>query len=120
MGMTKKEKAGMDAAILKAETLAALRWTTQVEPDLLEPENYTDIINGWSFNSYSMVAGQSWSSAYRNGSGTYKETSSASQDAKKQYSSKLLALKAMRNAVERECAKKLLLIDKMTIDEVNN
>jgi hypothetical protein len=113
MAMTKKERAEFDKLILKAETLTALRWTSPIEPDLLPPTEYDKIVQGWSFNRYSMLVSESWSGYCRNGSGIYSKNSSASQGGKKQFSTKILALKAMRHEVEYANAKNLLLIDKM-------
>ena len=61
MAMTKKEQAAMEAAINRAETLAALRWTAPVQRDVDVPMNgYSE---GWDYNSYSQIVFRGWSSS---------------------------------------------------------
>jgi len=107
MAMTKKEKAEFDAA----KTLAALRWTEPVKKDLPAPSEGS--ITGWDFNTYSCVIAQQWSepTSYGDGEKRLSQWVSGRQDGKPLYSTKLLALKALRNAVEKESAIKLLSID---------
>jgi hypothetical protein len=118
MAMNKKEKAEFDAVILKAETLAALRWTEKVEPDLPIPE-WNKSTSGWKFNSYSKSVSKMWSEGGSHGSGDGRRAGyCASQQGIRLYSTKALALKAMRYEVELAAARDLLRIDKMIQDEI--
>lgn len=114
MAMTKKEKAEFDAAIYRAELLGALRWTSEVKKDIAPPGPLisNDYVTGWDYNSNSMIAGKAWTSSYSHGNGEICGKH-GSQYAKRLFSTKKLALMAMRNEIEKEAAKKLLLIDKM-------
>jgi len=117
MAMTKKEREAFDAAIKKAEILGALRWTTPVAKDVPIPENgYSE---GWI--AYSNSVQKSWSGQHRHGNGDapapediYK---SASQRGVSMYSTRLLALKALRNNTEKEAAEELRKIDRMIAEE---
>ena len=120
MAMTKKEKAEMQAAkaemqaaINRAEALAALRWTAPVQPDLDVPENgYSE---GWDYNSYSQCVFTSWSGRISHGTGpapTEGNYSSATKGARRLYSTKALALAAMRHDIELKAAADLLKIDR--------
>lgn len=111
MAMTKKEKAEFEAAILQAKTLAALRWTEPVAPDLPVPKSF-EKTSGWHFNDYNKSVMQMWSESVSHGHGTERDrTISGRQGGKALYSTELLALKALRHAVEREAAAALLKID---------
>jgi hypothetical protein len=114
MAMTKKEKAAFDAAIERAEILAALRWTAPVLPDVPPPKSgYSE---GWEFNAYTRRVEQAWSDTVTHGSGPaphdYKRYVSASQNGIALYSTKARALAALRYEVELQAAKMLLEIDK--------
>jgi hypothetical protein len=114
MAMTKKERAEFDAAILRAETLAALRWTGPVCKDV-EPPNGGCYADGWDFSSYTAEVWQAWSSSVVHGRGPAPKTgrhSSASQNGVHLFSTKERALAALRHAIEQEAAAKLLKIDK--------
>lgn len=117
MAMTKKEKAEFDTAILKAQTLAALRWTDPVEKDLPVPES-GGLIEGWTFNTYIPEVTQMWSSSYSHGSGLRDEQKFSIQQGISLYSTKLLALKAMRHHIECESAEKLRRIDEQIKSEL--
>ena len=119
MAITKKERAEFDAAILKASTLAALRWTSPVEPDLMPPTVWKEVVTGWLYNSYNSCIYQTWSTTINHGSGDYSEGAYASQKSVKQYSTRILALKALRYDTELKNARELLRIDKMIDVELN-
>lgn len=114
--MTKKEKAAMDAAILKAETLAALRWTEPTERDVAPPtvgDQRDKVSKGWDFNAYTKkVEPYSCSSIYSWTGHTDIPVFTASRGSLVLFSSELLALKALRHAVELKSAEELRLIDK--------
>lgn len=116
--MTKKEQAAMQAAIDRAETLAALRWTAPVERDVLPPESgsYSE---GWDYNAYNKTVERYWSSAVSHGCGeapTNGVYRSGSQNCRRLYSTERLALMAMRHEIEKGAAKALLAIDRKLRD----
>ncbi|MCE2835755.1 MAG: hypothetical protein LW834_01960 [Cyanobium sp. 49614_E6] len=59
MAMNKKEQAQMQAAIDRAETLAALRWTNPVPRDVGIPE--TGYSQGWDYNTWAQQVFIGWS-----------------------------------------------------------
>ena len=120
MTMTKKErtemqaaKTEMQAAINRAEALAALRWTAPVRPDLDVPEN--GYSKGWDYNSYSQCVFTSWSGRVSHGTGpapTEENYRTGTQGARRLYSTQALALAAMRHEIELKAAADLLKIDR--------
>lgn len=114
MAMTKKEQAAMQAAIDRAELLAALRWTGPVAKDVAPPKKgYSE---GWTFNAYSMRVEQGWNDSFAHGSGpapTDGRFRSGSQQPQWMFSTEAKALAAMRHEVEIEAAQKLLKIDRL-------
>ena len=113
MAMTKKEKAEIQSAFDRAETLAALRWTAPVQRDVDVPRNgYSE---GWDYNSYNKTVFRGWSSSSSHGTGPAPEVGryrSASQDPRRLYSTEALALAAMRHEIEQKTAADLLMIDR--------
>lgn len=105
MVMTKKEKKMVE----DLKTKLALRFTEQVKPDIDYPKIEDDLINGYQFNSYRKEIYKSCSTSYSHGTRQWDKISS--QQPIQQYSSKLLALKAMRNEVEKQCAIDLRSVD---------
>ena len=105
----------MEAAINRAETLAALRWTAPVQRDVDVPMNgYSE---GWDYNSYSQIVFRGWSSSISHGKGPAPtpgamRTFSASKDARRLYSTEAVALAAMRHEIEQRAAADLLKIDR--------
>lgn len=116
MAMTKKEQAAMKEAIDKAETLAALRWTSDVERDVIPPEGGSQYSEGWDYNAHSKRVWKAWSGTVTHGEGDAPKEGqkhySASQNARRLYSTKMLALMAMRHEVEKAAASDLLAIDR--------
>lgn len=117
MAMNKKEK----KMIEDLKIFCALRFTEKVEKDV-DPPTIEDvsgkIINGWNFNSYNMSAHKSCSSALSHSNDGWDKT--RCQSPIKQFSSRLLAIKAMRNDIEYDCACKLRKIDIMIEQELND
>ena len=114
MAMTKKERADMNAAIDRAETRVALRWTWPVERDVMPPERggYTE---GWDFNAYSMLVWQGWSSSVSHGKGPAPIDGrhySGSQNSRRMFSTKEKALQAMRHEMEMKFAADLRKVDR--------
>ena len=111
--MTKKEKAAMQAAIDRAETLAALRWTNPVKRDVDVPKD--GYSQGWDYNAWKMNVFIGWSSCVSHGTGDAPEPGkhrTASQMARRYYSTEALALAAMRHEIELKVAADLLKIDR--------
>lgn len=119
MSMTKKEKAAFEAAIKKAETLAALRWTQPVERDVPPPSydiggaTYTE---GWDYNIYNCSVGKCWSEYTAHGSGEYpgrdrRQMGGASQGARRLFSTEAKAWAAMRHELEQKAAESLWEVD---------
>ena len=103
----------MQAAIDRAETLAALRWTSPVQPDVGVPK--TGYSQGWDYNSYSQRVWIGWSSTVSHGTGVIADARFVIgvQGARKMYSTKTLALAAMRHELEKKAAADLLKIDRL-------
>lgn len=113
MAMTKKEQSEMKAAIDRAEKLAALRWTAPVERDVEVPQQgYSE---GWDYNAFSMSVWQGWSDRIYHGKGKapvgYKDRN-GTQGGRRMYSTKALALAAMRHEMEQKFASHLLSVDR--------
>jgi hypothetical protein len=117
--MTKKERAEFDALIKRAETLAALRWTAPVAPDMPRPE--TGYIHGWTFNAYSGVVDAAWSGSVSHGrlDDNGERPKYGSQGGRALFSTRLLALHALRHATEQACAEKLYAIDRAIDKEMS-
>lgn len=113
--MTKKEKAEFDVILQRVNTLAALRWTEEVKPDVPKPDSYNLQTQGWTYTASAYYGGdkvsQAWSTGCSHGPGNSK--SSGSQGAIDLFSTELLALKALRHAVEKECAARLYWVDRL-------
>lgn len=118
MAMSKAEKARLEAAL----TAAALRWTAPVERDVPIPTG-REVTEGWDFNTYSATVSQKWSTATAHGDGPapssgYRYLAAASQGGRRLYSTKALALAALRFEVETKAAETLRSIDSL-IAEAN-
>jgi hypothetical protein len=113
MAMTKKEQAEMKAAIDRADTLAALRWTNPVRRDVDVPKDgYSE---GWDYNAWTREAFMGWSDTISHGKGPAPEAGkhrSGSQQPRRMYSTEALALAAMRHEIEQKAAAYLLKIDR--------
>jgi len=117
MAMTKKERAEFQAAIDRADTLAALRWTAPVPKDVKPPQRSSEYVAGWVFNTYSQVVEEAWTTGGSHGSGPIptveqRRYSTGSQHSRAMYSTKLLALRALRHSVECKAASDLMKIDR--------
>lgn len=115
MAMTKKEKELLEAAL----TAAALRTTADVAADVPPPASgRAGLSVGWMLlgeRSDSARVEVACSSSVHHGVGRQDRTTS--QGARHLYSSELLALKALRREVEKDCADRLRRVDRM-IEEV--
>lgn len=102
MAMTKKEKEAMEGALIQC----ALRSTSEVHPDVPAP-NGSGRAKGWMVRGSDAVYG--WSECFRHGS---DGSGCASQGSKELYSTRILALRAVRYKMEQEFARQLRQIDK--------
>ena len=112
--MTKKELARMEELL----TAAALRSTSEVLPDVPMPSYGEPLAVGfWPVDTrgYDPRIEPACSSSVYHAVGRSDATDS--QGPKRLFSSKLLALKALRFLVERQCATSLRRIDKMIQSE---
>jgi hypothetical protein len=116
MAMTKKEKEYVENLEKELRIRAALVWTPKVEEDLPPPiPGSGGETSGWVYNRYNLRVDTAWSSSVSHGTGytSRKHSSYASQKSIPLFSTRLLALKALRNEVELDAAMKLAEIDKL-------
>jgi hypothetical protein len=106
MAMNKKELAEVE----RLKTLLALRFTADVLPDIPKPGSGSGIVNGWGVNNYSRRVYKTCSSVVYHGTNKWDKTEL--QNPIEQYSSALLAYRALRREVEKECARNLRVIDR--------
>lgn len=121
MAMNKKELCEMKG-LKEALCLAkALRWTEPVMKDVSPPAQYSESTSGFVFNAYSSSVSAAWSSPVSHGIGSsVRETkSSGSQGSISMFSSRLLALRGLRHAVECEVALRLANIDQQIEQELS-
>lgn len=118
MAMTKKEKAALEEAL----TLSALRATAGAEPDVMPPIAFGGGTNGFMVvgeRSDSPSVIRAWSESTAHGRGDSRSSSlSGSQGSRALFSTKLLALQALRRVVEIECCRRLRRIDVMIEEEM--
>lgn len=118
MAMNKAEKAAFESLKDELYKAKAFRFTETVLPDIPIPGYVDKPTSGWVCNVYSMRVGQAWSTSVAHGNGSARTpNSSGSQRGIPLYSTKLLALRAMRNAAENEYASKLASIDRLIEEE---
>jgi len=118
MAMNKKDQAALEAAL----TEAALRRTSPVEPDVPPPgvgSSVGALSKGFlplaETSEHARVEIACSSSVYH---GTRSQTKTDTQGSRSLYSTRLLALKALRYKVESECARRLRRIDKQIEEEL--
>ena len=111
MAMNKKELAYVES--LKERL--ALCFTPEVAPDVPRPGVDDGLVIGYSFNAYSREISKSCSSFLWHATGRWDKTDA--QNPIEQYSTRLLALMAMRNVIEKRCAQELRSVDIMIESE---
>lgn len=116
MAMNKKEQAELEKLRNDVKYLPklvkALRWTDdKPEMDLLKPNS--GYISGWNYHYYGLEGRVSkmWSEKWGHGNGDGSNRNNGSREGINLYSTKLLALKALRSEMELKFAEKLLDID---------
>jgi len=114
MAMNKKEQAMVE----DLKVMCALHFTNKVELDVEIPEPFAnELSKGFVMNEYSFRVTKACSSSL--GHNTSGDDRTTSQEGIKLYSTELLALKAMRNAIELKCARELRKIDIMIEKELD-
>lgn len=92
------------------KTKLALRCTEKVEYDIQPPPLFSsEILNGYLFNKHSKIVNEACTSNIHHSYHQHNKTNS--QRPMPLYSTRLLALKALRNELELEFAKELRKID---------
>lgn len=122
--MTKAEKQEMERLQADLRLAKALRWTEPVEPDVLKPlAGTSDTTRGYSYNTHCVridgIISKSHSH-YRNQGGEPKVDFTGTQGGVDCYSTKALALKALRHELERKFASELARIDERIEKEATN
>ena len=113
MALSKKDQAAFDGLREALYQAKAFRFTDPVPPDLPVPKYGEPDTTGWDFNAYTGHVAEAWSGVAAHGNGPARSSKgTAIQQGRNLYSTKLLALRALRRAVEMECAKKLACIDR--------
>jgi len=121
MAMNKAEKQQLEDALEQVRIYKSFQITPKIEPDLQPPSSSSGFgahIYGYSFNSHTIHVSEAWSEFTRNGSG-HGERKHAAQNGIALYSTKLLALQAMRHEVAIRAARLLADIDVQIEQEKN-
>jgi len=118
--MNKKEQAAFDELEQKLRLAKAFSWTSPVAPDLAPPTEGHKLSRGYTYHTYSTMVQPACSSRNRSYRGAHElpELGLASTGGIMLYSTKLLALKALRHEVEHDCARRLASIDKQIEHEL--
>jgi hypothetical protein len=108
--MNKKEQAAFAELQEELRLVKAWRLTENVLPDIPVPNSgYTQ---GWTFNSYSKIVEYAWSESVVHGRGEWKKhPRNGSQGGVALYSTKEIALRAMRYWIEQRFMRELAAID---------
>lgn len=88
----------------------ALKFTTKVNSDIPIPDIFSNTVNGYSYNEFSIKVFNSCSNSYSHG---WQHDKTDCQQGISQFSKKSLAAKAMRNELELKYAKELRRVDLM-------
>jgi hypothetical protein len=122
--MTKKVRELIEKHTDALETKAALYWSPLIPPDVPPPSEHNRVrfTQGWDFNAFrnAGVAFPAWSTTTGHGSGDYAEllarsergyVHGGSQNPRALYSTRLLALQALRGAAAEKVGQSLAAID---------
>ena|ERR1051325_639452 len=113
--LTKAERERQEREANEARFRAALRWTEPAPgPDVAPPER-GELSTGYLFNAHTNRVDVACSSSVSHAFGQTDRTTT--QGPRYLYSTRLPALRALRNAVERECAGRLAEIDRQIEQE---
>lgn len=109
MAMNKKEQAEFDKLKFDLASAKALSWTSKVLPDLPPPKGFGELTKGWMYRVHSASVVPACSSSIGHDIGRNDRTTS--QQPRALYSTKLLALKALRHEMEIIAAANLANLD---------
>lgn len=109
MAMNKKEQAEFDKLKFDLASAKALSWTSKVFPDLMPPKGFGELSKGWMYRVHSQSVVPACSSSIGHDIG--RDDRTTSQQPKALYSTKLLALRALRHEAEVIAAVTLANID---------
>lgn len=109
MAMNKKEQTEFQKLKFDLTAARALSWTSKVLPDLMPPKGFGELSKGWMYRVHSQSVVPACSSSIGHDIGRNDRTSS--QQPRALYSTKLLALRALRHEVELISATNLANID---------
>lgn len=117
MAMSKKDSANMEELKEQLRVAKALRFTDVVTPDIPVPLGDQGLSRGYLYagTDYPRVE-LSCSSSVHHSFGNPDRTTS--QGARRLFSTKLLALRALRHELEIDCANKLAKIDRLIEEEL--
>jgi hypothetical protein len=117
MAMNKKEQAEMERLRDELRLAKALRFTEAVKPDVIPPESFSGLVKGFLYNAYyaepRVVPACSSSTSH----GWGRDDKTTTQQPRSLYSTRLLALRACRHDLEKQCAKLLAEIDRQIENE---
>lgn len=116
--MTKKERQYVSDLQNELLIAKALRFTNPVPPDIEPPDAFGELRKGWLFNVYSMVVVKACTSSVFHSYGNDSKTDA--QGSLHLYSTKLRALMALRNSMEKDYATRLARVDRMIEEERKN
>lgn len=115
MAMNKKEHAEMESLREQLRIAKAFRFTGPVLPDVPVPVDgysHADAVNGYGFNDHTATVYETCSTCISHSRwGHSDKTTSWAQQGISQYSTRLLALRGLRNAIEKKVARQLADID---------
>jgi len=114
--MNKKEQAEFDALKQQVRLAKALSWTQPVPPDVPAPlssERGNRLIKGFLYSAYAGFGGDAVSPACSDSihHNSRSDSQTSTKGSRSLYSTRLLALQALRHKVEQECAARLAAID---------
>lgn len=120
--MNKKEQKAFDDLKEQLRLAKAMRFTEDVKEDVPIPTQWGQLNRGWLFNahrwkSYGNCNAVDRACSSSTGHDFGNDTKTSTQGGKALFSTKLLALKAMRRQIELEYAKSLADLDKLIEEE---
>lgn len=120
MAMTKKEREEMERLRRELIEATAFRFTEAVAPDVDVPafNDFISNIKGFLFNDYWQSPRVEKACSSRVSHAFGRDDQTTTQGPRRLYSSRLLALKALRHCLEKQAAKKLAEIDAMILNEL--
>lgn len=111
MAMNKKERDELDSLKAELAKAKAFRFTEPVERDVFPPTYTGGLRKGWDFNGYNGEIAKCCTSAISHSWGD--DTKTSSQNARSLFSTRLLALEALRFALEHKYATHLAKVDSL-------